>query len=179
MLTRFLAFAILCASLAMPAQARDLTGGERTALDTRVAEFISAMDSRNYATMLGMAPPRLHEALAKQAGVSVEELRATAVTAMTEMMKTVQIVGYTMGLDQAKYMATPDGTPYALIPTQTKVEMPDKRTLVADSYSVAFMDGETWYLLAIDDPSQLVLFREQYPSFTDVAFPQAQVSFEE
>ena len=41
----------------------------------------------------------------------------------------------------------------------------------AQSSTLGLLDGETWYLVRVEDPQQVALLKEIYPAFADVVFP--------
>jgi hypothetical protein len=41
------------------------------------------------------------------------------------------------------------------------------------SETLALLENGTWYLMAVDDPSQIEVLRQAYPAFADVEFTAA------
>ena len=89
---------------------------------------------------------------------------------MQMALAAVKITEFTMDMQAISLAQTPDGTPYALIPTRTVMET-GGQTIEAKSHTLALMDGADWYLLRVSDQQQVTVLRKVYPSFAEVAFP--------
>ena len=63
MLARLVAAVVLLNLVAGAALARDFTAAEKDALAARVDAFGLAMSAKDYDTVLGVTPPRIHAAL--------------------------------------------------------------------------------------------------------------------
>ena len=61
-----------------------------------------------------------------------------------EVMNSDVIRGFHMDIARARYGATPNGTPYALIPTATTIRMGGQDSETR-SNTLAMMDGGRWY----------------------------------
>ncbi len=151
------------------APARDLTQVEKVALVATVERFDSAMRDHRFDQVIEVLPPRIITRLATQAGIDVAMLRETMVQQVNEALKHVGILSFSMNLDRATYQALSDGTPYALIPTETVLRV-GSGTTQTDANSLAMMDGGTWYLLDVNKAGQVALLTQAYPEFGGVAF---------
>lgn len=173
MTLRFLraaAFAVLAlAFLALPAFARPVTEEEKTALGETIAAFDAAMRANDMATVISTLPPRMLEVMGAQYGVTVADLTEALITQMQEAMTAVTLVSFGMDIANATYAELSDGTPYALVPTETVMEIPDAGKIKAVSETLALIEEGKWYLLRVD-PSQLPLLHQAYPGFAEVTF---------
>ena len=163
---------IVGVALTAPAMARDLTGVEKTALGERVDAFALAMQTKDVPNIIGVTPPRIWKSIAEQAGLDPAELRKTVIQQTNEVMKDVVFEKMSMDLDKAEFKTTPDGEPYALIPTSFVMSSPAIGKIESTSHTLALMDEGKWYLLSVSDEGQLVILRKVYPGFAGVELPK-------
>jgi len=161
--------ALLVFSLLLPAAAREVTDDEKAALGEAIAGFDTAMRANDMDRIMGTIPPRILDAMAAQFSLTVDDLRAAMAQQMHEAMQTVLLVSFGMSLDTTKYAELADGTPYALIPTETVMEIPGTGKIKAVSETLGLIEEGTWYLLRVE-ASQLPLLIQVYPGFADVQF---------
>ncbi len=167
----FVAVTAICVStFAGIAAARELTASERDGLKAQVAEFNEAMGALNFDVIGATIPPKVLSHIAKTAGVPEDQLKQAIGAQMKQALAAVKIDDFSMDLDKAEYRATPDGTPYALVPTVTRMNASGAK-MEASSSTLALMDEGRWYLLRIDSPNQLAMLREVYPAFATVDVP--------
>jgi hypothetical protein len=88
-------------------------------------------------------------------------------------MANITLVSFGMELDKAEYKTLPDDSTYALIPTETVMDLGPAGggKFRAMSSTLGLLDGETWYLVRVEDPQQVALLKQVYPAFADVTFP--------
>ncbi len=169
---RLLGAALLVAlALSAPATARDVTDAERAALAARIAAFDDAMRAEDYAAIVATIPPGIIDQLAKSYGVET----AMLVERLPDMMKSaadrVTLLNFEMLLDDATYPELPDGTPYALIPTETVFQLKDGgKTYLATADTLAVLDQDTWYLVRVSEQAQVDALVAVYPGFAGVEF---------
>jgi len=157
------------------AAAADFTPEQKVKLESRIAAFDTAIRANDVAKILKVTPPKIYDFLSEQAGMPVEELQKLVVTQMSEVMKDVKVQELEMDASKAEFLTTPDGTGYALVPSHFVMSMPEVGTIETKSHTLALMDNDQWYLLRIDNPQQLLIMKQVYPSFTDVEFPRGSV----
>lgn len=88
-------------------------------------------------------------------------------------MKTVTFVSFSMDLEAATIATLPSGTPYALIPTETVMDLgANGGKMRATASTLGLLDGDTWYLVRTEDGQQVQMLKEIYPEFADVEFPK-------
>lgn len=158
------------ALLAGGAYAREFTSSEKDGLKTQVTQFNTAMSSLDFDVIGATIPPKVLSHIAKTAGVSDEQLKLAIGAQMKQALAAVKIVDFSMDLEKAEYRETPDGTPYALLPTVTRMDASGTK-MEASSSTLALMDEGKWYLLRIDSPNQLSILRAVYPAFAAVEVP--------
>jgi hypothetical protein len=167
---RLLSCLILFAVLSQPVLSRDLLPSEQDRLHTQIERFSAALNGQDFDTVGKTVPPKIFEFIASDAGVTVEQLRSALTTQMQMALAAVKITEFTMDKEAISVEQTPDGTPYALIPTKTVMET-GGQTIEAKSHTLALMDGADWYLLRVSDQQQVTILRKVYPSFATVEFP--------
>ncbi|WP_262514553.1 hypothetical protein [Agrobacterium tumefaciens] len=161
----------LLVAIAHPALSRDLSPAEQDSLRTRIERFSTALNAQDFELVGTTVPPKIFEFIARDAGVSVEQLRGALTTQMQMALAAVKITEFTMDTQAITLAQTPDGTPYALVPTKTVMET-GGQTIEAKSHTLALMDGADWYLLRVSDQQQVTILRKVYPSFAEVEFPE-------
>lgn len=161
----------LLVAIAHPALSRDLSPAEQDSLRTRIERFSTALNAQDFEFVGTTVPPKIFEFIARDASVSVEQLRGALTTQMQMALAAVKITEFTMDTQAITLAQTPDGTPYALVPTKTVMET-GGQTIEAKSHTLALMDGADWYLLRVSDQQQVTILRKVYPSFAEVEFPE-------
>ena len=173
-LSRFFVALALILAVAVPAAAQDISPEQHQALADRIASFDTAMKESDMQTVMGVVPPRVLEKIAGNSGLSVADLLAAMQGEMDKIMGTVEIVSFGMELEAATFVTLPSGLVYAMIPTETVIDLgANGGKMKATSKTLGLLDGETWYLVRVDDPAQATMLKEIYPAFADVEFPPA------
>ncbi|MCZ7928853.1 hypothetical protein [Agrobacterium pusense] len=163
-------FLFLLIAVACPVSARDLSPAEQERLRAQIERFSIALNAQDFETVGKTVPPKIFEFIASDAGVTVEQLRSALTAQMQMALAAVKITEFTMDAQAISLAETPDGTPYALIPTKTVMET-GGQTIEAKSHTLALIDGSDWYLLRVSDQQQVTILRKVYPSFATVEFP--------
>ncbi|MBM7326277.1 hypothetical protein WA845_14335 [Agrobacterium sp. CMT1] len=167
---RLLSCLFLLIAVACPVSARDLSPAEQERLRAEIERFSTALNAQDFETVGKTVPPKIFEFIASDAGVTVEQLRSALTAQMQMALAAVKITEFTMDARAISLTETPDGTPYALIPTKTVMET-GGQTIEAKSHTLALIDGSDWYLLRVSDQQQVTILRKVYPSFATVEFP--------
>lgn len=145
---------------------------DRAAIAARIASFERAFVANDTTEIVNVVPPRMITAIATRAGVSEPLLRQEMAKLTREAAGEAKVLSFGMALDQAKFLTTPTGRAYGLIPTQTVVETKDGQKVQSNTQTLTLEDGGRWHLIRIDDAGQTDLLREVYPEFQGVSFPQ-------
>jgi hypothetical protein len=145
----------------------------RSGLSDSVETFEAAIAQGDFAATFDFMPPKVLDLLAAQAGMSVDEVLIATKTDIEVAMATISIDEFGMDVAAADWQVTPDGQlGFALIPTVTLLSVPDMGQLKGKSETVAFpAEDGSWYLIRIDDASQVSLLQAAYPAFVGVDFP--------
>jgi hypothetical protein len=163
----------LILALAVPALAQAVTPAQHDALAARIETFDVAMRASDMAGIMGVVPPKVLDEIAKQNNITAEQLIAAAQEQINTAMADIKLVSFGMDLDKAEYKTLPDGTTYALIPTETVMDLGAQGggKFRATASTLGLLDGDTWYLVRVEDPQQVAILKTVYPAFADVVFP--------
>jgi hypothetical protein len=159
--------ALLSLSLQLPAAARDVTEAEKAALAETIAAYDAAMRANDMKHIMGTLPPRILNGMAERLSLTIDQLVAAAAFEMHQVRQSVLLVSYGMDFAAVRFAELADGMPYALIPTESVIQIPGTGKLKTASETLALIEEGTWYLLRVD-PGQLPLLVEEYPGFADV-----------
>jgi hypothetical protein len=171
MLALILAFAVPAAAQTFsPRDAVD--SSDYFALVARVDSFKAAMDAKDMGTIMGVVPPLMLEAIAGQYGVTTEQLVAATQEQFDAAMQSVKLVSFGMDLETSEMYRLADDTLYAMIPTETVMDLGDAGGKVrVTSSTLGLLDGDIWYLIRVEDAQQVAILKQVYPAFADVTFP--------
>jgi hypothetical protein len=163
----------LLLALALPAFAEELTEAQRDALAARIESFDAAMRASDMAEVMGVVPPAVLDKIAAKFNITTQQLVEAAQQQIDQVMKGITLVSFGMDLENAEFLETSDGTPYALIPTETVMDLGEAAggKIKATSSTLGLLEGETWYLVRVEDAQQVTILKEVYPAFADVEFP--------
>ncbi len=154
------------------ASAQSFSDADRARVEARISQLDAVISGGDLTGALEVVPPLMLQTIAERTGTT----EAALVSAMREMIRIqlgdLTIVDYDMDLAAAVPTLTTDGSrTYLLIPTQLVMLVPDGRRFRVRSNTLAFEDGDDWYLVRVQEPSQVALVRELWPAFVDVEFP--------
>lgn len=150
-----------------------LPANDRADIAKRIISFEQAFLAGQTTAIINVIPPRMITAIAAKGGVSEKTLRREMAKSTREATREVKVVSFGMALDQARFLTTPSGRPYGLIPTQTIVQIPGSTSkLQSNNTTLTLEDGGKWYLMRIDEGRQIELLREVYPDFKGVTLPK-------
>lgn len=178
LISRIVAAVLLIAALGGAASAQTFSPTEGLkpaqyyALVNRVDGFDAAMRANDMVAVLGVVPPKVLDRIAASNGITIEQLMVATQQQLDQAMQSITLVSFEMDLKAAEFITLADGTPYALIPTETVMDLGEAGGKYrARSSTLGMLDGETWYLVRTEDPQQAALLKEVYPAFADVEFP--------
>lgn len=156
------------------ATARDVTEAEKAALAERAAGYQQAFIDKDYEAILDGSSPRFYAHIAEQAGATVPELRAFLIQQSKTVMATATIEAHELDLDGTEYRQTKYGAPYALIPTRVVLNIPEKGRFEINRETLALLDEDKWWLMRINDASQVSILQQVYPSFANITFKRSE-----
>ncbi len=159
-------------ALAGASHARGLNDAEKASLSATVSDFNGAIKSANIDRISQTVPPRIFDLLAKKSNVDAAVIRETMLQLLKSALEEAPFEAFSMDVQNAAFKETPQGEPYALIPTEVALAIDGKRFKVS-THTLALIDGETWYLVRVSEQQQIALLREAYPNFVAEEFPES------
>lgn len=170
--------ALLALTLAAaPVFADPIPEPELTAITERVDAFNAAFTSGDMAAVFDYMPAKILSDLATQSGLSEESLMAAMKEQIDLAMASVTIDEFGMDMATANWAMTPDGSRgYAMIPTFTVMTVEGMGKVRSEGETLSFSDEGKWFLVRVDDPSQVQLLTAAYPEFTGVTFEPASMT---
>ncbi|MDO5706593.1 MAG: hypothetical protein Q4G49_16205 [Paracoccus sp. (in: a-proteobacteria)] len=163
--------ALLALCLAFPLSAMAFDASDEAAITTRFDQLLADIKAGNMASMLDVTPPPIFEAMAKQVGLSPQQLKDITTAQAAQMMDQVTIEDASYDLNAAEKSVSSTGRDYALIPTRTVMKMGDDR-IEATGTTLALEDAGTWYLMRLDTPDHLAMVGQIYPDLAGLTMPQ-------
>lgn len=167
--------ALLALTLAAtPTFADPIPEPERTAITERVDAFNTAFTGGDMGAVFDFLPGKILTSLSAQSGLSEEALMAAMKEQIDIAFETVTLDDFGMDMATATWEMTPDGSRgYALIPTFTVMTVEGVGKMRSEGDTLSFSDDGKWFLVRVDDPSQVQLLTASYPEFTGVTFEPA------
>ena len=170
---RPLTLLVAASMAAAPALAREVTEDDRAAVADLIEQVDAAMGDGDVFAVMGFAPPALLDVIAKPADLPPEKVHEAMNTALKEAMgeagTKIEGVSVEMRLSEAEAGQTSTGRPYLVVPTETVMKV--RGDMHRDeSDTLALEDGGKWYLVQIDDVSQLGALLVSYPDFMGADF---------
>ena len=172
MLRRIAAALAFGLALASAAGAAELTAEQRSSLETRIAGFEQGVRDSNMSIVIHGVPDAMLEAIVKPYNMTIDEFVTSTQDGYAQALKSIKMVSFEMDLDAAEIEVTADGTPYALIPTDSVIDR-GKGNILTKSETVAFLDQGAWYLVMTEDPRMFDLLKKMYPAFAGVEIKPA------
>ena len=160
----------------LAAVAQELTPEQISALHTRISDFNRAMHSSDYNTIASVTPPKMIAFIAGQAGMDQKTLRDGMISQIKAAMEKVTLESYSMDLAAAEYKSLSDNSIFALIPTETIMDIAEMGRIQQRSDTLALLDEGQWYLVRIADTAQASILRQVYPQFADVEFSRGSMN---
>ncbi len=159
-------------AVAAPALAAEFSDAEKSAINARVAELGAAMQNADWAGVVATVPPKVIDHIAAENSIAVADLLAEMVRLTEEGMQTVTITDFGMDTAATEYREAADGTPYALIPTFTVIDLGEAGGSVrATSMTLGIIDEGAPQLIRTEDAATIAIIRQVYPAFAEVEFP--------
>lgn len=139
------------------------------ALDERVAEFGAVLSSGDISGLIDFMPPVVVEELLREYNVTRDFLGQEMDRVWAETMALVEITDYGFDTQANPITKAPGGRSYKLIPTQIEMVVKESGAIVtAESETLAIRGSSDWYLIRLDEPEQIALFRKTYPDMASI-----------
>ena len=164
-------------SAAVRVEAKELPAENKAKLMATIDMFLTAMKNRDFAKIVDLSiSPALLRHIAVKSGIKSSDQKDLAgfkkaiAGSMAKVFKQqVKLVSFVMDKKSITYHELPDGTIYALIPTQTLMAAKGRKFKATDQ-TLGLANNGKWHLLRINKPKQINMLKVVYPQFKNVEF---------
>jgi hypothetical protein len=155
--------------------AKEFQSQELAALKDRIASFSAAFETLDIKVITGVIPPKVKAYIRDQAKLTDAQLEEGMATVLKQTMEKVKIISFKIEPDKATSHDISNDRTYLLLPTETVMSITEGEKIVVKSQTLAMLEGDTWYLVRINDAQQRMILGEVYPEFKGVEFPDEQM----
>jgi hypothetical protein len=173
-ITRVLILLAACA-FSLSVHAKEFQSQELAALKDRIASFSAAFETLDIKVIIGVIPPKVKAYIRDQAKVTDAQLEEGMAAVLKKTMEQVKILSFKIEPDEATSHDITDGRTYLLLPTETVMSITEGEKIIVKSQTLAMLEGDTWYLVRINDAQQRMILGQVYPEFKGVEFPDEQM----
>lgn len=169
----FLVLSLLLVSWA-PAHAGSLGAAEQVQLNQTRDAFIQAMRERDYEIIVSVVPPGIIEHVARTSGVTDEELRSVLPSILERAMQNASFTAAEMvteNLDASRADAGGESYAWGFAPSTFEFTI-DGQKFRSEGFTLALLDGGSWYLVRTSERDKVEMMRRVYPFFATLEFPQ-------
>lgn len=152
------------------AAAAPFDDNERDNIIARLIEIEPVAAAGDIAATIGVMPPAIIGMLAQSANTTTEILRDGIIADLQATMVGVSIESYNFDYDAVSFFETPQGMPYALVPTAIVMKVQGNSARI-NAMTIALIEDDTVYLALLDEPDQIALFKTAYPAFSEIEVP--------
>jgi len=150
----------------------ELNAFENASIEMRISDYREAVSNNDWDGIVSFIPPLLLRKMARKFDLEVNDLIAGLKQEMKNAMASVSIVYFELDLQNTVKNESSSGRIYLLIPTATVIK--SKESLIRrESHTLAFVDNKVWYLVRLDEDTQIMFLKEAYPEFENVTFPKS------
>lgn len=140
-----------------------------SSLNLRLNEFEKVINSGQIATVLDFIPQKILNKILSDANVTRSQLNEQMDAMWEQTLQTVEVSGFELDKNANAIIFLSNGRPYKILPTSTKMTIKaNGSAIVSKSETLALIERGEWYIVRLDDPAQVKLFRDAYPDFDDV-----------
>ncbi|MEP1229991.1 MAG: hypothetical protein ABJG88_04895 [Litorimonas sp.] len=145
------------------------------ALRDRVKEFEAIFDSDDIGETMNFIPPKTYEALKKGITATDEEMKNSVNREWKKALETISVESFTFELDENSIQTSSIGRAYTTLPLTMVMGINSDPTklIKATSTTVALVDAGVWYIVRLDEPSLVGLFKKSYPDLSTIAIAPA------
>lgn len=162
---------LLVLAIASAAWATGLSAEQEAALEQRIDSFEAALKATDMAAALAVVPPRVVEHIAAKHNVAVADVIAAGQQQLEQSFGRAKLLAVEMDYTPERLLTLPDGLAIVTLPTRLKVDLgADSGIVTASGETLGLLDGETWYLVSLDNVEQITVIRQLYPALADIDF---------
>lgn len=168
-----------CAGAGGPASARPFDAAGKAELGRLIESLNQAFLKQDFDKPISMMPHRLLARLAAMGGKSEDAIREeiTAQAKVPLESGAVKIISIKFDFAGATFGEGKNGTPYALVPIVSLLELTGRGRVRISESNLAFPEDGKWSVVRVSDLKQILFIKELYPEFADVQFPPAATEF--
>jgi len=151
-----------------PSFSTDVTALEAT-LKVRLDQFETIFVSENISKLSNFTPPKVLNQILSSANVTRAQLDAQVDQVWKMTLQFVEIGEFEIDNTARSVEFLDNGRPYKILPTTTKMKLKaNKSEIVSRSETLALVADGEWYIVRLDEPAQVKIFRAEYPDFDNV-----------
>jgi len=141
----------------------------------RLNDFQSIFENEDISEVLDFTPPKAFEALIKAKRSTDQTMRADVNQGWATALETITVEKVSFDTDNIQIQTSPIGRSFALVPlNMTFGVKADQNTVVkASSTTIALVDSGIWYIVRLEEPSIVEIFKKSYPDLAKISFPPA------
>jgi len=138
-------------------------------LSGRLIDFEAIFNSGKISKLMDFTPPKVLNGLLSSANVSRAQLDVQVDQIWEMTLQFVEIKGFEIDNDSTDVKFLDNGRPYKILPTSTSMKIKAKGSeVLAKSETLALIENGVWYIVRLDEPAQVKMFRDAYPDFDSV-----------
>ncbi len=153
------------------AQAAALSPAQEAGLAERIDSFEVALMTTDMAAALAVVPPKVVEHVAAKHNVTVAEVVSAGQAQLERTFGQVTLLAVELAYEPERLVILPEQLAFVTLPTRIKVDLGGEDGVVtATSQTLGLLDGDTWYLVSLDNAEQVDVLRQLYPALAEIDF---------
>ena len=153
------------------AQAAALSPEQETGLAERIDSFEAALMATDMAAAIAVVPPKVVEHIAAKHNVAVAEVIAAGQAQLERTFGQAKLMAVELAYESERLVILPEELAFVTLPTRLKVDLGANGGIItATSQTLGLLDGDTWYLVSLDNAEQVDVLRQLYPALAEIDF---------
>lgn len=138
---------------------------EESKLDARVSEFENAFLNNDMSKIVDFIPPKVLKRILSENNTTTAQLKISMDEMWKATLENVAIEKVKLDRSQNNIEVLENGRPYKVILTTLIMSLKDEPStlITAKSETLAFFDAGEWYIVRLDEPAQIKMFKDEYP----------------
>lgn len=153
------------------AQAAALSAEQETGLAQRIDSFEAALMATDMAAAIAVVPPKVVEHVAAKHNVTVAEVVSAGQAQLERTFGQAKLLAVELAYEPERLVILPEQLAFVTLPTRLKVDLGANGGIItATSQTLGLLDGDTWYLVSLDNAEQVDVLRQLYPALAEIDF---------
>lgn len=153
------------------AQAAALSPEQETGLAARIDSFEAALMATDMAAAIAVVPPKVVEHVAAKHNVTVAEVVSAGQAQLERTFGQAKLLAVELAYEPERLVILPEQLAFVTLPTRLKVDLGANGGIItATSQTLGLLDGDTWYLVSLDNAEQVDVLRQLYPALAEIDF---------